>query len=74
MDTGSQNNGLKGFDTQSYAGSVDLKSKLSSRTKNSKISGMTKENLQRYFKEKEKELEEDSKSRISLISKSHFGQ
>jgi len=52
----------------------DVKSKLTVRSKNSRLSTLTKEDLQRYFKDKKEKLAEDSKSRISLISKSHFHQ
>jgi len=49
-----------------------VKSSVKSRC--SRISTQTKEELQKYFKEKKEKLEEDSKSRISFISKkSLFG-
>lgn len=35
---------------------------------------MTKDELKAYFKEKQEQFEEDSKSRISMISRGQFGK
>ena len=55
----------------------DIKSQLSKMShisKGSKFSTMTKDELKSYFKEKQDQLEEDSKSRISMISRGQFGK
>lgn len=49
-------------------------SKMSHQTKASKFSTMTKDDLKIYFKEKQEQLDEDSKSRISMISRGQFGK
>lgn len=47
---------------------------MSQMSKGSKFSTMTKDDLKLYFKEKQEQLEEDSKSRISMISRGQFGK
>lgn len=49
-------------------------SKMSQISKGSKFNTMTKDDLKLYFKEKQEQLEEDSKSRISMISRGQFGK
>jgi DNA polymerase III alpha subunit (gram-positive type) len=61
--------GLKGLDSLSQPSSYDLKSRVSLKSKQSTL---TKEELQKYFKEKKEKLEEDKRSRLSLITRSHF--
>jgi len=61
--------GLSVLDVQTSPCNSDLKSRLSLKSRNTKMSTLTREELKKYFKDKKDKVVEDSRSRISFISK-----